>query len=257
MTIEIRRLNTVRSRHGRGPLGLATALVLLLSSGPVVADWLVMRDGSRVETEGAWRVDGERILFDMDGGALGSVQTEDVDLDASRSLTQAAREAAIRRAQPQAPAPKKKAVFVVTDADVSHRSPAEALAESAADPQADASENQPPGRVEVASWNTSDLPAGNGLRVVGSVRNGSSNVAADLNIEILAYDSTDELLLSAPAILGASAIGPGQSTTLAGELVGVFDFSRVEFDVDYVPIESSAESAPATSTQRPDDSNSR
>jgi len=256
MTIETRRLITVGWRRARRPLRLAAALVLLLSGGPAIADWLVMRDGSRVETDGAWRVDGDRILFQMDGGALGSVQTEDVDLDASRSLTQAAKEAATRRAQPQAPAPKKKAVFVVTDADVSHRSGTEALAEATPDPEG-AGETQPPGRVEVASWNTSDLPAGNGLRVVGSVRNGSSNVAADLNIEILAYDSTDELLLSAPAILGASAIGPGQSTTLAAELVGVFDFSRVEFTVDYVPIESSAESAPATSTQRPDDSNSR
>lgn len=232
-------------------LPIVTAIVLAWA-GVASADWLVMKDGSQVETQGPWKVEDSRIVFEIEGGTLASLRSADIDLDASHRLTAAAEREAESRSRPAVPAPRKKATFVLTDDDVGHLRP-EQPDEDAEATDSDDLAVPAGGEVAVASWNTADLPEGNGLRLVGSVRNSSANVAAGLSILIRAYDSTDELLLSAPAILGAQALRPGQSTSMAGELVGVFDYARVDFEVDYFPLESSAEAAPATSTQRPDE----
>ena len=230
---------------------IATAVVLVWAC-VASADWLVMKDGSQVETQGPWQVEDSRIVFEIEGGTLASVRSTDIDLDASHRLTAAAERAAQVQSRPSVPGPRKKATFVLTDDDVRHLRPEEPDDDSEASDSDDLTVPAS-GDVTVASWNTSNLPEGNGLRVVGSVRNSSANVAAGLSILIRAYDSTDELLLSSPAILGSQALKPGQSTSMAGELVGVFDYARVDFEVDYFPLENSAEAAPATSTQRPDE----
>ncbi len=245
---------TDRSRNRRSVtrsvVPIATALVVVWA-GMANADWLVMKDGSKVETQGPWRVEESRILFEIQGGTLASLATADIDLEASRRLTAAADRAAESRSKPAVPAPRKKATFVLTDDDVGHLRPQEPD-EDAQDVDSEGVPVPSSGEVAVATWNTSNLPEDNGLRIVGSVRNSSANVAAGLSISIRAYDSTDELLLSTPAILGAQALRPGQSTSMAGDLVGVFDYARVDFEVDYFPLENSTEAAPATSTQRPD-----
>lgn len=67
-------------------LGLALgALGALSASG----DWLVMEDGSRLETQGAWSVEGRRVVFTLPNGTLSAVRARDVDLEASRALTDA------------------------------------------------------------------------------------------------------------------------------------------------------------------------
>lgn len=234
-------------------LVVATTVALFLWAQASSADWLVMKDGSRIETQGVWKVQGTLILFEIQGGTLASIRRRDVDLDASRQVTTGAESASETQSRPVTPAPKKKASFILTDADVRHPKASSASSEREATGE-DADAILPSGDVTVTSWNTSDLPNGNGIRIVGSVRNSSGKVAAGLSIAILAYDSTDELLFSAPAILGARALQPGQTTSLAGELVGVFSYARVDFDVNYFPLEKSAEAEPATSTQRPDNS---
>ena len=242
---------TSENRAHLTPLVVATTVALFLWAQASSADWLVMKDGSRIETQGAWKVQGTLILFEIQGGTLASIRRRDVDLDASRQVTTEAESASETRSRPVTPVPKKKAILVLTDADVSH--PKASSASSEREATGEGTDAIPPnGDVTVTSWNTSDLSNGNGIRIVGSVRNSSGNVVADLSIAILAYDSTGELLLSAPAILGAQALQPGQATSLAGELVGVFSYARVDFDVDYFPLEKSAEAEPATSTQRPD-----
>jgi len=225
--------------------------MLLVGIASASADRLVMKDGSSIETQGSWTVRDGQVVFQMEGGTLASVQEVDVDLAASRQATGAAQEATRVRSKPPEATPKKKAVFVLTDADVQHVTSSHGDSVDGAIAE-EVEAEQPKGEVEVASWNTSDLPAGNGLRLVGSVRNSSKIVAAGLVVDVLAYDATDDLLLSAPATLGAPALGPGQTTTMMAELVGVFDYARVEFDLNYVPVESSGDSSPSQSTRRPD-----
>lgn len=232
------------------PPVLGIGVVLLFHPARSNADWLVMTDGSQVETRGAWKVDGSRILFETPNGLLVSIRTSEVDLDTSEQRSAEAKSAKELRSKPE-PKEPRKAVMVLTDADVGHPKSSRAKSDSES-PGSSPDSTALSDDVVVTSWNTSDTPDKDGIRIVGNVRNSSSVVAADLNIEIAAYDSTDDLLISVPASLGARALGPGQSTSLAAELRGVFSYSRVEFDIDYLRLASRAEVEPATSTRRPD-----
>ncbi|HEX2162430.1 MAG TPA: hypothetical protein VHM02_00635, partial [Thermoanaerobaculia bacterium] len=90
---------------------LAAAAVLSLTALPAAADWLVMRDGTRVETRGAWQQKGRLVVFTSTEGRLSSLRTDAVDLAASRRATEQAAAAAARPAEPAAlPAPAPRAV---------------------------------------------------------------------------------------------------------------------------------------------------
>ena len=52
------------------------------------ADWLIARDGTRVETRGPWWVKGKQITFYTKVGVFASIRTADVDLDATLRLQQ-------------------------------------------------------------------------------------------------------------------------------------------------------------------------
>ena len=66
-------------------LGLGLGWMLMVT-GSARADWLVTSDGVKLATEGAWRVDGERVIFARPGGMLSSLRLSEVDLEASRHL---------------------------------------------------------------------------------------------------------------------------------------------------------------------------
>ena len=230
---------------------LALTVVSVFGAAAVHADWLVMNDGTKVETRGPWRVEGALVLFEIDSARLASVRAADVDLEASRELTEAASRAAEVQASEAATEERPKAVFVLTDADVRHAGEVPATDEPAAADMAD--EPAPPAaEVRVASWNVSDLPGNDGIRIVGTARNLSTAVASDLSINVLVYDSTGDLVHSGPAALGSRALGPNQSTSLASDLHGLFAYDRVEFDVDFVALERIAQPDPATATRRPE-----
>ena len=48
-------------------IGAAVVVAALLAAGlfaaPAAADWLVTRDGGRVETKGPWKVKGKLVVF--------------------------------------------------------------------------------------------------------------------------------------------------------------------------------------------------
>ena len=74
------------------------------------------RDGARIETKGAWKVDGRRVLFTVPNGTLSMIRTDEVDLDQSALVTTQAKEA------PAAPVPvvaqKKEPVLRLTEKDI-------------------------------------------------------------------------------------------------------------------------------------------
>lgn len=237
-----------RPRRLRPALGLG--LLLAMAVTPTRADWLVMRDGSRIETAGTWQEQGRQIVFTLPNGTLAAVRADDVDLEASATATA---QAATTAPEPTAPAssPPRQATIVLTDADfprsndrARESNDAEA-SDDAAEPDAEA--------VKVVTWRRSDLSSGNGLRVSGTLRNTSTDVTAGIAVNVVAYDSTGEVMLSTPATLAATSLTPGQKTTFAADLEGVFSFSRVEFDLGYVPIKTVEEVMPPASTRRPED----
>jgi hypothetical protein len=247
---EARRVSP-RYGWGRWLSVLPTLGVVVVAGASIVrADQLVLRDGTRVDTVGPWQEEDSRIVFEMPNGTLASLPADEVDLAATRELA-VAESSHLQEVSDSEPVKQKKAVMVLTDADVGHpKVSSRGSEEDAADEPAGGSPAA--GDVVVASWNSSDLPNDEGIRIIGTVRNTLPHVAADLNIAVLAYDSTDELLVSVPANLGARALGPGQTTSIMADLGMVFSFSRVEFDIAYSRLERRSDPEVATSTRRPE-----
>lgn len=95
------------------------ALPAVLLALPASADWLVMQDGSRLETRGEWSVEGAKVLFTLRNGTLSTVRARDVDLEASEALTrdkeaEAAAVAEAADADIEVPDP----VWTITDEDI-------------------------------------------------------------------------------------------------------------------------------------------
>lgn len=65
---------------------LMTSLLALFAFG-ADADVLVLRDGGRVETRGAWQEKGRQVVFTDAQGKLCALRQADVDLEASRTAT--------------------------------------------------------------------------------------------------------------------------------------------------------------------------
>jgi glutaredoxin len=101
-------------RSKRSAAAAWAALIAVLSMPATGApDWLVLRDGARVETRGAVRLEGRRVLFTQANGSLAALPADEVDL--------AATEAANRPPAPPPAAPVEAApVRRFTDADFAH-----------------------------------------------------------------------------------------------------------------------------------------
>lgn len=93
-------------------------LVLACGAGTSAgAEWLVLRDGGRLEIAGAPRVEGRRVLFTLPGGQLGALGAHEVDLAATEAANRVPSEPEER--QPVS-TPQRPPVLRLTDADVSH-----------------------------------------------------------------------------------------------------------------------------------------
>ena len=147
------------------PIALLSGALLIggLAAG-AAADVLVLRDGSRIETEGKWETKGRQLVFKTASGTLATVRASEVDLAASQ---QATADAAAPKAEAAAArkAPEKRPVLVLTDKDVP-----KALPEASAEVGGAAGEARPPaggGKVEVTR---SSLENGQGEDVAFVVR---------------------------------------------------------------------------------------
>ena len=148
---------------------LGFGLAILLTASPAHADWLVTRDGARIETKGAWKVDGRRVLFTVPNGTLSMIRTDEVDLDQSALVTTQAREA------PVAPVPvvkeKKEPVLRLTEKDIPPVSAAALADDEAAraagipgkEGEADSAQEAATSPLEVISWEKTENSTGDGL----------------------------------------------------------------------------------------------
>ena len=181
-----------RHRHpGFGQL-LAFALLLSVVAGaPAAADVLVLRDGSRIETQGKWETKGRQLVFKTASGTLSAVRAAEVDLEASEQATAEALAPKAAEAKPV----EKKPVLVLTDKNVP-----KALPEGPAG-------DQPPGAAPAggatAAANAGNKPGGAGqLEVVrssldsgsgdeiaynvsGTVQNNSASAAGNIKLLVI------------------------------------------------------------------------
>src|SRR3954451_714505 len=161
------RLNTtgrssdpMSNRLGTVPGIVLGLLVLGTAMVPAHADWLVTRDGGRVETKGTWQVKGKLLVFTRAvDGALASLRVAEVDLDASTKATAEAKVKA--EAPPPVETPQKK-LAVLTDKDFRKPTPPAETGEATKDGAA-----ARPGRLAVSGWKKLDRPDGDGIAVEG------------------------------------------------------------------------------------------
>ncbi len=100
----------------RAPLATVAALLafaaLLGASARAGAEWLVLRDGLRLEIRGEPRVEKRRVVFTRSDGTLSALPLAEVDLDATAAANLPPPEP-----EPPAPAPPRAPIVRLTDAD--------------------------------------------------------------------------------------------------------------------------------------------
>lgn len=164
----------------------ALALSLSLAAAPAAADWLVMKDGGRVETRGEWKVKGQIVLFTLPNGTLSSIRLSEVDLDESAKATYEAENppAEEKGKEPEEEAPKE-AVIEITDDDIKRAPVRRAAGEDGAAGEAGPAANKEDVEInepfELLTWNVS--PSARGLEMTGTLAyRGEEPIVEGLNV---------------------------------------------------------------------------
>jgi len=205
-------------------------LAALVAAAPAAADWLVTRDGGRIETKGAWKVAGRQVLFNQPNGTLSSIRLDQVDLDQSATETRRALEA--ENAPPAAPPKKPEPILRLTDKDLP---PVRESEEESAEAGGDKAEKKLSSGLEVGSWERATSPGGDGIEIFGSVKNsGTSNVTSP-TLMVTLYDSEGRLIATSEGRINAAAVPPGQTANFRAVFPGVDDFAAARFDAQGTP----------------------
>lgn len=239
-------------------LTAVSALLLLAAVVPARADWLVTREGGRIETRGHWQVKGKLVVFTGVNGALGSLRLADVDLPASDTATTEAKEAkdkAVAVAQePPKPKERKKSVRSLTDADFSHKPADDGAAKpdgtakdkdttKAKDKDADKGKDSE-SLVVVQSWSKSNRTEGDGIDLYGTLQNNGKDMATDIVLKVTLVNETNQTVGTGEGVLAATSIPAGGSTSFRVPFAGVFAFAQARFEVSHKTLTMSAPSGP-------------
>lgn len=243
-------------------MAVAAAALMLAVAGPAAADWLVLQDGSKVETEGPWRVKGRLVVFNRPGGQLTSLRLAEVDLAASDQATAAALAPPAETAPVAAPAPKK-ATVVITDADIPRavlpppgaegedEEQAEGGGEGAAGQEAPAA--PAPDALVVLAWEQVELPSGDGLRIYGTLQNQGRKTVVNAAMKVSVYDADGRLIDSRDAELSRTELPTDARSNFSVSFVGIFGFAAARFEPSYRTFEPRVEPTgdPAAATEPP------
>jgi len=209
--------------------GIALGLLALGAAAlPVRADWLVTRDGGRVETKGTWQLKGKLVVFTRaaDGG-LASLRASEVDLDASAKATADAKVKA--EAPPPVEVPQKK-IAVLTDKDFKKPTPPG---------EADSPDKGAPaksGPLAVSTWKKLDIPSGEGIAIEGQVHNTTKDMMINASVDVELFNEAGEKVGTAQGLLTATSIQPDGSVSFRANFPGVFTFTDAKFKVNGLPL---------------------
>jgi hypothetical protein len=220
---------------------LAAALAAALAA-PAAADWLVTREGARVETRGVWQVKGKLVVFHTPAGDLSSLRLSEVDLEASRQATQelelARREAAkAARREPE----RKVPVLVLTDDKVRHVKPGAAPA---------APDKTAPS-LTIVSWDRAVDPGDGHAVITGTVKNASAVEASDVTVSVQLLGPDGKPMVSGLATLTSTTLPPGQQSGFRAEFPSVTTYADVKFDPSAVASQPSSEAQPQPAAPEP------
>lgn len=212
---------------------VAAAVFLAGFASSSSADWLVTRDGGRVETRGPWKVKGKLVVFTRAEGQLASLRVTDVDWAASERATAQAAEAAQKPPEEEsAPAESpKESRWVLTDANFQQAAPPPPASEESAKPAAEETDavGRPRMAVVVEGWERKDHP--DGLEIAGTLRNPGTEIAAEIGVTVRLYDETGALVATGEGRIGTPALGPGEAAAFRAAFPGVFSYAEAKFDV--------------------------
>jgi hypothetical protein len=226
-------------------LALGLLALLWIVTSPAAADWLVTRDGGRVETKGSWQIKGKLVVFTQADGTLSSLRLADVDLEASRKATA---EAKARAASPPAPEQPKKKLAVLTDEDF-HRVMAPA-AEQSADAAA-AAPSAANGPLAVGSWKRIENSGGDGIEIQGTLHNETDEVVVNAAVEVQLYNEVGDRVATAAGVLASPAIQPRSTVEFHAGFPGVFTFATVRFAPKGLPLDTGTAAEPKPAENAP------
>jgi len=214
----------------RSHLVPAALAAILLMAAPLGADWLVTRDGGRVETKGAWKVQGKLVVFTRPAGQLASLRVSDVNWAASELATAAAA-AKPPEVKKEPPKPPKESKWVLTDADFQRTAPSPAAPAPAEAPAAEETDTAGRPRVPVVvdGWERTD--GKDGVEISGTLRNTGNELAAEAGVTVRLYDETGKLVATGEGRTGTPALGPGTTAAFRVAFPGVFTFADAKFEV--------------------------
>lgn len=194
------------------PVVLGLALFALFAV-PVVADILIMQDGSRLEIKGEWRDRGRVIEFTLPNGTLGSVRASEVDLEASGEATRLKNAPPVEEPKEEMPKERPAPVAVWTNDDIP-QAPFDVLAGESAALDAKA--------VQVTDWRAEPGSDANIVTVIrGSVQNFGGNQITGLSLSVTVVGNRSggaAPSLVRQASLDATDLGPGQTTEFSVEI---------------------------------------
>ncbi|MEZ5332942.1 MAG: FxLYD domain-containing protein [Thermoanaerobaculia bacterium] len=228
----------------RSNSSLLLAAALLVTAAPLHADWLVTVDGDEIQTEGAWKVDGPRVVFTLPGGSLAALPAAEIDLAASEARTHPAPPAEEAPAAEAAPAAKAASRWVITDNDVARAYPAAVAPEGGAADEEAAPATPSIQGLTVASWEEVDPDdVESGLALRGTVRNASGNYATSVRVRTMLYDADGHLLEMKTATPVESTLEPDASSEFRVDFPDVTSYSGVQFTVEARGIAASGAAA--------------
>ena len=203
-----------------------TVLLPLVAAGTVSADWLVTRDGSRIEIDGPHEVRGKTVVFTLPGGTLSSMRLSEVDLEASAAANAPPEETADEKAvaEEKPPPPPPPPVLVLTNKDIRQAVPPPPPEEEGNDkPEDKLSSRRQAG--EVVSWRDTENDEIGGLEIFGSLRNQGRDIVVDVTMTVIVRDSEGEPISSVNAFLSANTLAPRVTTNFRALFPDVYDFA--------------------------------
>lgn len=214
------------SRTGRRAAAAAVAAVAVVLLLPAAADWLVMRDGSRVETAGPWRVESRLVVFKQPDGTLASVRLSEVDLEASERASRDAEQRGGESGTAPAPPPPSEPVLRLTEKDLPPVGRPPAAEEEGG--EGEGSEEEPPDPLEIVTWREVGGVGGPGIEIVGTVRNNSTSLAIGVGVTVALFDQAVEESARTDAIVTSTALQPTQTSAFRASFPGVYQYGRAE-----------------------------
>lgn len=199
-------------------------LLALLCAPPASADWLVLRDGTRIETAGAWRQEGRQVIFTLPGGTLSALPTAEVDLEASAAANAPPAAEAETETDAGARTARRPSVLRLTNKDVGRATrPEEEEGEELEETEEEEAEPESPAEpVRLVSWQSRDSEEVSGLEINGTVRNVGEGIATNIVLTVKVRDVEGEEQVTTRAFLAAPSLAPGKSSAFRALLPDVF-----------------------------------